>query len=211
MIYVNNYWDTHYSKGGRSGEGSINESRDWKTGILQEYGLRYDNSVIDVGCGDMEFWEYFPVANYTGIDISPTIIDKNRKRFPKYNFYCCDSSNPLKITADYVTCFDMLFHIMDTTKYIMTIVNLSYYANKKLFVYTWQKNPFENFKNRLLIGRPFEKNMVTDGKFQYYRNFDAYSMRYIEPYLKLMDIRTDDRWPYGAMYIYERREPNRII
>jgi hypothetical protein len=208
MICVNNYWDSHYSKGGRSGEGDTNASRDWKMKILQEYGLKHNNSIIDVGCGDMEFWENYSAINYTGIDISPTIILQNHNRFPKYKFYCNDSSVPLKITSDYVTCFDMLFHIMDTTKYIMTLSNLVYYTNKKLFIYTWCKNPFDNFKNKLLIGKPFARNVITDGKFQYYRNFDAYSIRYIEPYLKLINIQTDNRWPYGAMYIYEKIESN---
>lgn len=212
MICVNNYWNEHYRKGGRSGEGSIDESRDWKMGILQNNGLRYDNSVIDVGCGDMEFWQEFAVSDYTGIDISRNIIEKNKVHYPKYKFYCEDSSSPLNIKAQYVTCFDMLFHIMDTTKYIMTLANLVYYTQDKLFVYTWQKNPFDSIKNRLLIGKPFSRNMVTDGKFQYYRDFNAFSIRYIEPYLELIGIETDNRWPYGAMYIYERKsEPDRII
>lgn len=213
MIYVRtNYWNDHYKKGGRSGEGDTDESRYWKMGILQENGVKYENSVIDVGCGDMEFWKEFPVSDYTGIDISQNIIEKNKFKYPKYKFYCSDSSIPHKISAQYVTCFDMLFHIMDTTKYIMTLANLVYYTQDKLFIYTWQKNPFDSLKNRMLIGKPFSKNVVTDGKFQYYRDFNAYSIRYIEPHLEIISIETDDRWPYGAMYIYERKsELNRII
>jgi hypothetical protein len=211
MICVNDYWDNHYANGGKSSDSNINEAREWKMNILYDYGLKHDTSIIDIGCGDMDFWNDISFTNYTGIDISPTIIEQNRARFPNYTFYCSDSSEPLNISSNYVTCFDMLFHIMDTEKYIKIITNLSYYANNKLFIYTWQKNPFESFKNRLLIGRPFNKNIVTDNKYQYYRDYDAYSMKYIEPYFKVLDIRTDDRWPYGAMYIYERREPNRII
>ena len=202
------YWDNHYNKGGSSGEGDTNESRYWKMDILYDYGMRYNNSVIDVGCGDMEFWREFPVINFTGIDVSRNIILKNRKKFPKYNFYCADSSRPLIISANYVICFDMLFHIMDTTDYIMTLDNLAYYTQQKLFIYTWSKNPFNDFKNRLLIGQPFATNMVTDNKFQYYRDFDKYSIRYLEPSLKLIDIRTDKRWPYGSMYIYDKTLKN---
>lgn len=207
MIFVKlNYWENHYKTGGRSTEGTINESREWKLDVLQEYGLNHNVSVIDIGCGDMEFWQTYRLKQYTGIDISPSIIINNKKKYPRYNFYCNNSSNALNISADYVICFDVLFHIMDTTQYIMTLLNLKYYTQKKLFIYTWQKNPFGNFKNRLLIGKPFAKNMVTDGKFQYYREFDAYSIRYLEDELKLIGVRSDDRWPYGAIYIYERQK-----
>jgi len=205
-----NYWDNHYSQNGVSGDGDTDPSRYWKMGILNEYGLKYDADVIDVGCGDMEFWKELPVKKYTGIDISPTIVRKNRGKYPKYQFFCADSSEPLKLNANYVTCFDMLFHIMDTTKYIMTLNNLTYYSNDMLFIYTWLKNPFDDFKNRLFIGQPFKKNMVTDGKFQYYRDFNKYSIRYIEPYFDILDIRTDDRWPYGAMFIYKRNQTRQI-
>jgi len=198
------YWNNHYQKGGVSGEGDTDPSRYWKMSLLKGYGIGYNNSIIDVGCGDMEFWKEFPVVNYTGIDISQNIINKNKYKYPKYNFYCADSSYPLSISASCVICFDVLFHIMNTPKYIATLDNLAYYTKQKLFIYTWIKNPFDDFKNRLLIGKPFERNMVTDGKFQYYRDFDKYSIRYLEPHLKLIDVRTDDRWPYGAMYIYDR-------
>jgi hypothetical protein len=198
------YWNNHYKNGGVSGEGDTRDSHKWKMSIMDTYGIGFNNSVIDVGCGDMEFWKYFPVNNYTGIDISQHIIDKNRNKYPKYNFYCADSSFPLNISANCVTCFDLLFHIMDTEKYIKTLDNLVHYTKQKLFIYTWVKNPFDDFKNKLLIGKPFARDVITDGKFQYYRNFDRFSIRYIEPHLKLIDTRTDARWPYGCMYIYDK-------
>jgi hypothetical protein len=204
MICVNNYWDIHYINGGKSSDSNIDTAREWKMGILQKYGLHYNTSIIDIGCGDMDFWNNFPLKDYTGVDISPTIIKQNHIKYPNYKLYCSNSSNLLKISANYVICFDMLFHIMNTTEYIMTLTNLEYYTKQKLFIYTWIKNPFESFKNRLILKKPFEKNIITDGKYQYYRNFDSYSIRYIEPYLKLIDICTDNRWPYGAMYIYDR-------
>ena len=72
------YWEQRYSKGDTSGPGSIGKAREWKWSIIDEE-IPLIDSVIDLGCGNLAFWEgRCPPKDYVGIDISPTIIRKNR-------------------------------------------------------------------------------------------------------------------------------------
>jgi 2-polyprenyl-3-methyl-5-hydroxy-6-metoxy-1,4-benzoquinol methylase len=200
-----NYWERHYADGGRSGEGSINEARTWKQNILKEYNV-FDESIIDIGCGDLEFWENWFPANYTGIDISKSIIHRNKMMYPGRNFICSSSADAQDIQANVVTCFDVLFHIMDEDDYIKTIENIVKYSTKYIFIYTWYRNPFESIWNRFVWKKPFHFNMITDGKYQYYRPFGKpeYQKPMYDAGFSLCDYRQDERWKYGAMYIYEK-------
>lgn len=73
----NNYWEKRYSIGGSSGKGSIGKERAWKWSIIDNYSPNIQN-VIDVGCGDLSFWSNRECKDYTGIDMSETIIEKNK-------------------------------------------------------------------------------------------------------------------------------------
>jgi|WetSurMetagenome_2_1015567.scaffolds.fasta_scaffold06678_8 hypothetical protein len=201
------YWEKHYSSGGVSGHGDTNESYRWKRNLMLSNGFRPDKSVIDVGCGDMTFWKDISLLDYTGIDISRSQIDKNIEEYPNYKFFCENSAQHLDLQrAEVVVCFDILFHIMEEKDYINTLLNLADYSKDKIFIYTWGKNPFKSFKNRLIIKKPFSKDIVTDGKYQYYRDFKYFSKLFIERYFDLVNTFTDKRWEYGELFYYEKKE-----
>merc|ERR1719424_1590963 len=54
-------------------------------------------TVMDVGCGDMAWMQYFlkdhPVLTYVGVDIVPFCLAVNFRRFPKMQFIQTDLSN----------------------------------------------------------------------------------------------------------------------
>ena len=92
------FWNKKYAEGGISGQGSIGKYRTWKWVKIREVIGNF-RDVIDVGCGDLRFWEH-PIANkilnkrrfkYLGIDISNEIINRNRKFAPKLTFICAPS------------------------------------------------------------------------------------------------------------------------
>lgn len=140
-----NYWDNRYKTGGTSGCGSIGELRDWKWGIIKKYHPEL-TSVIDIGCGDMRFWENQPLPEiYTGIDISETIIKRNQEKYPQGNFKVVSSTETMNLEADTVFCFDMLFHIMEKDEYIKTLENCCNYSKKYIFIYTWLINPLKKW------------------------------------------------------------------
>lgn len=59
--------------------------------VLSEIGFDNGDSVLDVGCGlsDFNFWleERFPNLNYSGLDLSPKMIEKSNKRYPNCRFF----------------------------------------------------------------------------------------------------------------------------
>ncbi|MBN2259843.1 MAG: class I SAM-dependent methyltransferase [Clostridiales bacterium] len=174
------YWEQRYKQGGSSGEGSVDESREWKWNIIDSYLSEVEN-VIDLGCGDLTFWLGRNCRQYTGIDVSETILNKNKSARPEWNFILSSSDQFIKnMKAPVVFCFDMLFHIMDEKSFIKTIDNACRYSSKYLFIYTWKKNPFSR---SFALRRIFKKGNLsfikyvffpskTDNRYQYFRSID---------------------------------------
>ena len=79
------YWETRYSLGQNSGEGSGGEGRDWKWKVITKLVPKM-TSVIDVACGDLRFWEGRIAEEYVGIDISKTIVEENRRKQTNWDF-----------------------------------------------------------------------------------------------------------------------------
>lgn len=142
---MSDYWEKRYAAGGNSGNGSIGELRDWKWGIIKKY-VDPIHDVIDVGCGDMSFWENERVPNgYIGIDGSYSVIQKNREKYPNATFHYGNAEFAIHDTAPVVFCFDMLFHVMEDTEYSEILYNLGKYTTEILFIYTWISNPIKKF------------------------------------------------------------------
>lgn len=59
-----------YRKGGNSGEGSGGKTRGWKWEQILSV-IPNVESVVDIGCGDLRFWEGRKCESYVGVDISP--------------------------------------------------------------------------------------------------------------------------------------------
>ena len=148
------YWERRYSQGGDSGFGSIGQHREWKWYIIKGYEKDIDD-VIDVGCGDLRFWEGRDCQKYTGIDISQTIIERNKLARPHWNFICANIRDFLSLKGKVVLCIDVLYHIASTEDFVSTIQNLVKYTTDWLFIYTMISNPF------------FPKD--TDGLYQFFR------------------------------------------
>ena len=128
------YWEKRYRKGGTSGVGSTGEIRDWKWKIIQEHVGEIDN-VLDVGCGDLSFWEGRDCAEYLGIDISQTIIEQNRKSRPHWKFKVHQAGVPLHVQARIVLCLDVLFHIIDDNSFVRICQNLCTYSTEWICIH----------------------------------------------------------------------------
>lgn len=79
--------------------------------------------VVELGPGTgfyVELWERRGVQSLTGLDITRVATDELTKRFPVYAFACADVTQrwPLAdASADVITAFDVLFHIVDDSGY----------------------------------------------------------------------------------------------
>lgn len=119
-----------------------------------------DARVLDVGCGDLYFWESskaLPPKGYIGLDFIKEIIDDNRIKTRAHKFKpggrTWDTQYWEFIHAgaeDYVEglespavfCIDVLYHILDSDKYLRVLDNLARYSTDLLLIHTWKRNPF---------------------------------------------------------------------
>lgn len=69
------------------------ESQQLRFKILAEIGLKSGDTVLDVGCGLADFYSWIKNnidgVKYSGLDITPEMIEKSKKRFPKIEFKQC--------------------------------------------------------------------------------------------------------------------------
>ena len=213
------FWDQRYLEGGTSGLGSIGKIRDFKWSVIDKY-LPYLHSVVDVGCGDLSFWEGRDCEDYTGIDISKTIIEKNKILRPDWSFICANSEKTIEgLKKEVVFCFDVLFHIMNTETYIQTLKNLCYYSKNYIFIYTWRNNPFKKYRqikkfikalftfnvSKVLVTlkHVLSNNSFSDGNYQYFRFLENEIEIFNKYGFDLNEIvkYTDD---IGALYVFKR-------
>jgi len=167
------YWDQRYNKDGISGRGSRGAEREWRWDLINNYIPSIDQ-VIDVGCGDLEFWKGKDCIDYTGIDFSEVIIQKNKEKRPDWKFINAPAEEYIEgIKAECVLCLGVLFHIMDDDAYQKILENLCKYSTKYIVIYTWVENPFSRinaFKRNKIRYVIFPSN--TDGRYQYFRSLD---------------------------------------
>lgn len=124
--FWNNRYETDPALG--SGIGSRNENKEYKARIIKSLIDEFQsNSVLDVGCGDLEIVKNLPFKEYTGIDISETIIEKNKKIKPVWSFLCGNFLDlKQNLEADMVLCFDVLIHqhnYPDYVEFVKSLVN----------------------------------------------------------------------------------------
>ena len=184
------FWDTRYRGGADSGAGSRGSYRKWKWKIINSYVDVKTKSVLDVGCGDLQFLKGRKFGSYLGFDISPYIIAKNQGQHPDLSFKVKDvtvSDTDLP-QFDVVFCMDLLFHIMDESGFVRLLENLNRWAGEWLFVINWSINPLGS--------------NVTDGEYQHFRNLISYLDKL--PDLKLVYVRKKKGDPFNSLYVFKR-------
>lgn len=112
QIAVDNLWGSKESLSGAGSEvGRTERYRQALIHLLKERGFK---SMFDAPCGDLN-WMHLVLGeleiDYIGGDISPSLIEKNRERFPDLKFMEFDiTADPFPV-ADVWHCRDCLFHL----------------------------------------------------------------------------------------------------
>ena len=75
-------------------------------------------SVLELGCGSAHLCPYVEErgASYTGVDYSESLLEKNRRRFPKARFLAMNA--PLEETFDLVASLYTIEHVVDPVAYL---------------------------------------------------------------------------------------------
>lgn len=183
------WWERHYAVGGHSGQGSVGKYRDWKWGIIGLYIPDISSvDVIDVGCGDLSFWEGRNCAKYIGIDWSNFIITKNRALRARWDFHIMPAEQHIpKITATAVFCFDLLIHIEKAAVFRKILENLCRYSEDLIFVYNWIDSLHDN--GRTCFYHPLEEDMDV---------FRRAGFRLLTRHV------SSPTWPSGAIYVFRK-------
>lgn len=66
-------------------------------------------SVLELGCGSGRWSKYFP--DYTGIDISPTLLAYAKKKYPEGKFFHHDMRYPVPDKWDLIFTFTSWLHV----------------------------------------------------------------------------------------------------
>ena len=144
FINSQRYWEERYYYGGNSGRGSYGEDARIKSNFLNDTVQNYNiENVIDIGCGDGNNLSYFNTMNYFGVDLSKTIIKKNKKKFINdklKNFYLLENNQEdilkninksINKINTIILSFDVIFHLVEDKTYndhlnLINNINASY-------------------------------------------------------------------------------------
>lgn len=183
------YWDTRYEAGRTSGGFLF----PWKWDVIEEFLPRLDH-VVDVACGDLLLWEGRDLEDYTGIDVSKVIIERNRVQRPRWRFIHSPAEDLIPgLKKPMVLCISLLFHVMDEDRYIRILHNLCHYSSEVILIYTWLNNPFGDRK----------KGPFTDGVYQYFRRFEEYVHLFMENGFGIVSMREAPDG-IGAFYLFKK-------
>ena len=109
------YWENRYSKGRNSGPGSYNRLAEFKAEVLNAFVESHKvQSVLEFGSGDGAQLALAEYPKYTGVDVSPTIIEQARAR------YAGDDSKSFVLLgdltderADLTMSLDVIYHLIE--------------------------------------------------------------------------------------------------
>lgn len=114
-VYENNLWGDPESRSGpgsRRDSGQAVHSINVLNRLCSEYRI---SSISDIPCGDFNWFHDFLYPNpsilYTGYDIVPNLIKRNRRIF-RYNFELLDIASQVPGPADLIFCKDLFNHLI---------------------------------------------------------------------------------------------------
>jgi len=134
------YWENRYKNNGNSGCGSYNHLATFKADVINEFIKTYAIRVlIDHGVGDGNQLKLLSTdkLQYTGLDVSPTIIERCKTMFKddvnKQFFHT--SAIPQSTSGELVISCDVLYHLINDDVYYNYIKQLFTYSKKYVIIY----------------------------------------------------------------------------
>lgn len=111
------------------------------------------NSILDIGCGDATFLNYFSSRGFicTGLEFDLSLVTRLGSNYPKIKFYCvdeffCNNSHQL---FSYIHLGDVLEHIDSPVEYLEQVIKYLNPNNGRLIV----EGPLEQNANLSFLFR----------------------------------------------------------
>lgn len=103
-----------YGGGARALNWGSQESQALRFSILSAVGITGASTVLDIGCGLGDFYAWLQESHvsvtYTGIDITPSMIERCHERFPGVPFECGSAFDTPLATFDYVVASGVFYY-----------------------------------------------------------------------------------------------------
>lgn len=137
------YWERRYAAGGNSGTGSYNRLARFKADTINEFLSDHSDicTCIEWGCGDGNQLSLVNYSTYVGVDVSPTIIEKNKVRFSEdktKTFYESNEflENHKGERYDLALSLDVIFHLVEDEVFEKYMTDLFASSRKYVCVYS---------------------------------------------------------------------------
>ncbi len=113
------YWNERYNTGGNSGAGSYGRLAAFKAETINDI-IEINNyqSAIEFGCGDGAQLSLLNINQYTGVDVSQTIIERCKKKFSDcsgFTFLTKHEFDGKPQTAELTLSLDVIYHLVEDT------------------------------------------------------------------------------------------------
>ena len=136
------FWDNVYLHGGNSGTGSYNRLAQFKSDVVNLFLEEKDiDTVIELGCGDGNQLSMIRYNQYTGVDVSPTVVKMNNERFSgrtNIKFFCSitERGQYINQTYDMALSMDVIFHLVEDDVFSAYLNDLFFLAKKYVVIYS---------------------------------------------------------------------------
>lgn len=161
------YWFSRYLSGGNSGAGSYGTLAQYKAKVINEIIRQYSiKDVVEFGSGDGNQCSMFEVENYTGIDISKTVIESCKDKFKNkdgWNFFHDGDKNTQHIKAPLTLSLDVIFHLVEDAVFSEYMTRLFNASSDLVLIYS--SNHCDNSKtSRHVLHREYTNWISTNKK-----------------------------------------------
>lgn len=132
------YWEERYRSGGNSGAGSYSRLAAYKAEVLNEFVTRNAIvSVIEFGVGDGAQLSLANYPQYTGVDVSRTVVQATRQKFaanPAVRILHTSEIDD-RYRADLALSLDVIYHLVEDSAFDIYMRQLFAAANKCVIIY----------------------------------------------------------------------------
>lgn len=153
-----NYWSV---VGGHKDKEHYISAGKYKVKLLQDFGLKETDTILDVGCGTGILVEHLrnylkSTKNYVGVDIASQGIEFCKKHYPDFEFHTCSFTKIPNLGRKFdVICLFSVFTHLYPNEIVEYLLDMKHYLNtdgyivadiiknSNLFNYTGTKNRVE--------------------------------------------------------------------
>jgi hypothetical protein len=170
------FWEMRYDRfpDRGSGVGSRGENLTYKRALLQREGAEDAESILDIGCGDLEVVRSLNLAKYVGMDCSEASLARARAARPDWKFLRAPASEAPE--ADMVLCFEVAIHQETSHDYHQLIEFAAKRTQRTLIISGYDELTDEIDGNHMLyFYEPLKDSLERTGKFGRIRKIGEHS------------------------------------